>query len=297
MKLKNLLFITMAGTFAYGCTSEEKNNTIDISDIDVKVVDNDVQERTEKIENIFFNIPSPLETTTILKNAGATYEMDLPNNPNSVEDYQTIKEQSLNMGIYGADLNYASVFNQTTETMLYLRCAKTLGEELGVEQVFDEETIDRIESNLELDDSMQVIISETFWRMNSFLKEEQRDNISALIVAGGWIEGVFLSSQLAKRSPQNDDLKRRIAEQKYSLDNLIGLINSYEAKDILTDILEDLEDLRELFKQIGSSEVVGENTVDDNGVTTIGGEITLDMSNELLEEITNRIAEIRNDII
>lgn len=294
MKFKNILFLTLVGGLIVGCGSEE---TKEINVDDVIVIENETKDRTEKIENIFFNIPSPLETTKILREAGATYELDLPNDPNTVEDYQTIFEQSLNMGIYGADLNYASVFNQTTETMLYLRCSKTLGEELGVGQVFDEETIDRIENNLELDDSMQVIISETFWRMDSFLKEEQRENISSLIVAGGWIEGTYLATQLAKRSPQNEDLKIRIAEQKYSLTNLIGLIESYDDKEMIEDVLEDLYSLNELFDQIKSTEVTGENSVDENGVTTIGGEITLEMDDALLEKITNRVSEMRNDII
>ena len=126
-----------------------------------------------------------METSQILQNAGATYEFTLPSNPSAVDDYQSIVEQSLNMGIYGADLNYATVFDQTTETMLYLQCARTLGNELGMEQVFDEETIDRIDWNLEIKDSMQVIITEIFWEMNSYLEEEDRESISTLIIVGG----------------------------------------------------------------------------------------------------------------
>lgn len=294
MKFKNILLASSIAMLAISCGNEE-NTDIDVDH--VEDVDKEVKDRTEKIENIFFNIPSPMETTKILRDAGATYELDLPNNPDGVDNYQTISEQALNMGIYGADLNYASVFDQTTETMLYLRCAKSLGGELGVEQVFDEETIDRIENNLEIDDSMQVIISETFWKMDSFLKEEQRENISSLIVAGGWIEGLYLSTQLAHRSPENQDLKKRIAEQKYSLANLIGLMESYEGIDIIQDVLENLYELKDLFDQITSTELAGENSIDENGVTTIGGEITLEMSDSLLNDITKLIAEIRNDII
>ena len=201
------------------------------------------------------------------------------------------------MGVYGADLNYASVFEQTTETMLYLQCSRTLGKELGVEDIFDEQTIERIEYNLELDDSMQVIISEVFWKMNSYLEEEDRENISTLIIAGGWIEGVYLSTQLARIAPENEALKKRIAEQKYSLENLIGLLESYENNEMAEDILEELKELKQSFDKISSNKTNGENTVDENGVTTIGGAIELQMDNALLEEITAKIVEIRTDII
>ena len=201
------------------------------------------------------------------------------------------------MGIYGADLNYATVFNQTTETMLYLQCARTLGNELGMEQVFDEETIDRNEWNLELKDSMQVIITDIFWEMNSYLEEEDRESISTLIIVGGWIEGVYLSTQLARIAPNNQVLKLRIAEQKYSLTNLIGLLHSYEEDDISQDVLEELQELDVIFKKITEVKTAGENHKDENGVTIIGGSIKLGMNDDILEEITAKVVEIRTDII
>ena len=294
MNFKYLSFFLLAGLTVASCGESETEET-DV-DVDNTVVENTtVSDRSEKIENIFFNIPSPLETTNILKKAGATYEWSLPNNPEVVDDYQTIKYQALNMGVYGADLNYASVFDQTTETMLYLRCAKSLGKQLGVEEVFDEETVDRIDNNVENQDSMQVIISETFWRMDSHLKEGGRESISALIVAGGWIEGVYLATQLAKLAPNNANLKQRIAEQKYSLDNLLGLLKSYETED-LEDIIAELEELQELFNEIEEKRTPGKNTTDENGVVTIGGEIELTLTEELLNEITENVTEIRNEI-
>jgi len=293
MKLKRISFYALISFFAVSCgdsTTEETDINVDKT----PVKDTVVSDRTEKIENIFFNIPSPLETTNILKKAGATYEWSLPNNPEVVDDYQTIKYQALNMGVYGADLNYASVFDQTTETMLYLRCAKSLGKQLGVEEVFDEETVDRIDNNVENQDSMQVIISETFWRMDSHLKEGGRESISALIVAGGWVEGVYLATQLANLAPENENLKLRIAEQKYSLENLLGLLKSYESDDV-KDVIDELEDLHELFNEIEESKTPGENTTDENGVVTIGDKIELKMSEQLLKDITDRVVELRNE--
>lgn len=160
MNIKQYILIASFGFILFSCGEEVKNNDID-TDLP-KEPTTDILERSDKIQNIFFNIPSPIETSKILQNAGATYEFTLPSNPAAVDDYQSIVEQALNMGIYGADLNYATVFDQTTETMLYLQCARTLGNELGIDQVFDEETIDRIEWNLEIKDSMQVIITEIF---------------------------------------------------------------------------------------------------------------------------------------
>ena len=295
MNIKHYIVIVTIASLLFSCGEEAAKNDIYINSPEEPAAE--IIERADNIKNIFFNIPSPMETSQILQAAGATYEFTLPSNPSAVDDYQSIVEQSLNMGIYGADLNYATVFNQTTETMLYLQCARTLGNELGMEQVFDEETIDRIEWNLELKDSMQVIITDIFWEMNSYLEEEDRESISTLIIVGGWIEGVYLSTQLARIAPNNQVLKLRIAEQKYSLTNLIGLLYSYEEDDISQDILEELEELDVIFKKITEVKTAGENHKDENGVTIIGGSIKLGMNDDILEEITAKVVEIRTDII
>ena len=294
MNIKQYIVIASVGFLVFSCEEEVAKNE---ANFDNPSYPTDLVERSDKIKNIFFNIPSPMETSQILQNAGATYEFTLPSNPSAVEDYQSIVDQSLNMGIYGADLNYATVFDQTTETMLYLQCARTLGNELGMEQVFDEETIDRIEWNLEIKDSMQVIITEIFWEMNSYLEEEDRQSISTLIIVGGWVEGVYLSTQLARITPNNDALKLRIAEQKYSLTNLIGLLNSYEDRDVSQDMLEELNELDAIFSKITEVKTAGENYKNESGVTTIGGSIQLGMNDAILEEITAKVVEIRTDII
>ena len=172
MNIKQYLLIASVGFLLFSCGEEVKKSEINIDNPQEPTID--IVEKSVKIQKIFFNIPSPIETSQILQEAGATYEFSLPSNPSAVDDYQSIEEQALNMGVYGADLNYATVFDKTTEIMLYLQCARTLGNELGIKQVFDEETIDRIEWNLEIKDSMQIIITEIFWEMNSYLEEEDR---------------------------------------------------------------------------------------------------------------------------
>ena len=92
-------------------------------------------------------------------------------------------------------------------------------------------------------------------------------------------------------------LKSRIAEQKYSLTNLIGLLNSYEDNEISQDILEELIELDAIYSKITEVKTEGVNSTDAEGVTTIGGSIELGMDDAILEEITAKIVEIRTDII
>lgn len=260
------------------------------------IKDSSSVDRTEKIENIFFNIPSPIETISILKNAGATYEWNLPLDPMAVDDFTSTTEKALAMGIYGADLNYASVFGIDNDMYMFLSCAEKLGKDIGVGQVFTEDVTHRIEDNVENKDSMQVIISETFWSMDSQLHEEGRESVSALVIAGGWIEGVYLATQLAVLNPENDEIKQRIAEQKYSVENLVKLLETYDdSSEDFVEITMMFKDLEELFQQIQEEKSTPTESVDEDGMPIIGQQIKLTMSTELLNEITQLVSEIRVD--
>jgi hypothetical protein len=293
MNMKNTIISSSFAVLLLASCGEDKpdsNNKVDVNK-DPVVID-----RTEKIENIFFNIPSPIETVSILKAAGATYEWNLPLDPKKLNDFNTNFSRAIAMGIYGADLNYASVFGQDNDMYMFLSCAEKLGKDLGLGQVFTKETTDRIEMNVDDKDSMQSIISETFWSMDSQLHEEGRENVSALIICGGWLEGVYLATQLAVLNPKNDAIKQRIAEQKYSIENLIKLLETYSTSEDLIEITFTMKELEALFQKITEEKVVSEGEVDEDGMPIVGQQITLSMSDELLKEITQLVSEIRVDL-
>lgn len=295
MKINSRLLLTFAVSTSLLASCSDDNAANNNSNNKV-TKDSTTVDRTEKIENIFFNIPSPLETINILKNAGATYEWNLPLDPMQMDDFTGTTEKALAMGIYGADLNYASVFGVDNDMYMFLSCAEKLGKDLGVGQVFSEEVTQRIEDNVDNKDSMQVIISETFWAMDSQLHEEGRESVSALVIAGGWIEGVYLATQLAVLNPNNDEIKQRIAEQKYSIENLVKLLETYgTSSEDLLEITMMFKDLEELFQQIEEEKSQPANSVDEDGMLIIGQQITLTMSDELLGQITQLVSEIRVD--
>jgi len=289
--IKNVFYVLTSSVLLVSCGGD-KDTTGDGKVVEVK---SELEDRTENIENIFFNIPSPVETVNILKQAGATYEWNLPLDPKKLDGFSGVVNQALAMGIYGADLNYASVFNQSNDMYMFLSCAEKLGNDLGVGGVFTKEVTGRIEENVENKDSMQTIISETFWQIDNQLMDEGRENVSALIVAGGWLEGIYLATQLSVLNPKNEEIKQRIAEQKYSIENLLNLLKSYENSKGLEEIIISYEELKTIFDQIKEVKVTG-STADEEGMPVVGQKIQLEMSDDLLKELTQKIAEIRADI-
>ena len=254
-------------------------------------------ERMRKTRNIFYNIPSPMETAALLKKAGAEYDKDILNDVKNVDNYTAASEQALNLGIYGADLSYASVNNQTQESMFFTSCAKKLADRLGVSNAFDDATLERMEKNMNDRDSLLSIISETYWTVDAYLKENERDNISALMIAGGWVEGLYIATQVSKVKA-TPELRQRIAEQKLSLEDLLGLMDTYEGTDeALASVKADLTAIAGLFEGVADATASAQVT-QDNGVAVIGAaSADPTLSDAQLQAITEKAATVRNAYI
>jgi hypothetical protein len=262
-----------------------------------QAVDSTSAARLQRTKAIFHNIPSPMETAALLRKAGAQYDRSILNDPERNSSYTAASKQALNLGIYGADLSYASVNNNTHESMLYTAAAQNLAKRLNVSSVFDQATVDRMEANRNDRDSLLNIISETYWNVDAYLKENRRENISALMIVGGWVEGLYIATQVC-RTNDTPELRQRIAEQKLPLGDLIALVDTYSATD--TTVSSVLADIRQLETVFAGVNVGGGPTTVSNegGVAVIGGGApAATLTDDQLKAITERAATLRNTYI
>lgn len=296
MKRKIIPFIALLSAIVlWSC---EGNSGADESITNAEVTEKDLSEGSKeslgKVRDIFHSVPSPLDMAAILKKSGARYDADLLNAVKKVNDYSTASGQALNLGVYGADLSYASIFNQNQESILYLSCTKKLADKLGLSKAFNDEVIERMEMNIDNRDSLLNIVSETYYNLDAYLKENNRDHISAMVIAAGWIEGLYLGTQIATTGDKPEPkLLERIAEQKISLDNLIELVSSYNSSGALDAILADLSSIKEAYGTVSIEKEKGSMTTGEDGVATIGGKTKATISPEALMKLTETVAEIR----
>lgn len=301
-KLTNLSFaIILTIGMLSGCQCSNTDSQKEITNVETDSADGTkgAENKLQKVQEIFYTIPSPMEMASLLKKTGTGYESAILNDINNVVKYTSSKRQALNLGIYGSDLSYASIFNQNQEAIIYLSCAKQLADKLGVTNAFSNETMDRIEMNIENRDSLLEIISDSFYTLDAYLKENDRENISALVITGGWIEGLYLATSIANEQDEvPEELRKRIADQKYSLGDLIELVEGYRAAGGLDDVLADLQSLQGIYDKIEITTEESEVTTDESsGMTIIGGGSTYELTDEQLQEISQRVSEIRTSYI
>ncbi len=293
MKNRSIPLLLAATLMACGGDPPQKEQLTVVDQLDSTTQ----AERMKKTKKIFYNIPSPMETAALLKKAGAKYNSSILNDVKNVDKYTSAGQQALNLGVYGADLSYTSVFNHTQESMFYTSCSRKLADRLGVISAFNDSTLELMQSKMNDRDALLDIVSETYWNVDAYLKENGRDNISALMIAGGWVEGLYIATQISKTN-DTPELRQRIAEQKLSLNDLMNLLNSYDLSDQrLKEVNKDIADLQALFSDV-SAGTPGTEVTQENGVTVVGaGGTQATLTDAQLLAIRDRTAAIRTNYI
>jgi transcriptional regulator with XRE-family HTH domain len=258
-----------------------------------------LMESKQKAQKVFFAIPSPLEMANMIKQSGASFNKSILNPTSNASKYSNTVSQAVNLGIYSADLSYCSSFDQTQDAMQYMSTSKKLADALGVTGALSENTLARLEKNVNNKDSLLDLVSESYAATDAFLRENDRASTTALIVAGGWIEAIYISSKLASTAKANSPIVTRIGEQKDILKNLINLVESYPGDKNLEGVLADLKAIYEIYESgVDVKTESGIIKTDESAKKTViedTSEIT--MSPEKLVEITKKIADVRNNYV
>ena len=265
----------------------------------------DIKEDTSKavsagVINIggeMFSIPSPLQTAMLIQSAGAPYDKTILNSKENLSQYATDYSKALNLGIYGADLGYVSMYSKTQDAIVYLSSVKKLSDELGLSSAFGVETMKRFQDNMSNKDSMMVLVGLAYREGDAFLKENKRNDISGLILVGGWIESLNFAISVNK-TKGNEEIKRRIADQKRALNSIIKLLSQYENKGDYAGLIEELKDLSKVYDGIEYKFVAEKSETDAaTKTTTINSHTDVVFTKEQLDLITTKVESIRKKIV
>jgi hypothetical protein len=254
----------------------------------------------ELIRGVLQSIPSPIEISVLLKHSGRKYDQTMLNSPDNLPKYNNNYKMALNLGVYGTDLGYTNIYEQSQDGIKYLEPIEQLAEGLNIGQFFEIETIGRLAANSKNLDSLLLLTTKNFNDINVYLSDQSRSNLSILLLTGGWLEAMHITCQLSSKDPSNKVLQDTIGEQQIILEQIILLLRLYEADETMAPLLGDMLSLQTAFEKIKitttykapTSEVVnGVVMVKDNSTTTV--EITA----EDVINIKNITTGIRNKII
>lgn len=253
-------FLLLAFSF---CTSGEKADDTIVADENTKKA---VQETKLNAQNVFNSMPDRTEILKLIEEQKIDYNPDLLNDPTQVNKYTIEFSKAANLGVYGSDLTIASSFEQTQESMVFLKCVNILANDLGVANAFDQRMFDRMEANKQNKDSTLEVVTAAFKKADEILKSNNRPATSAIILAGSWIEGLYVSCSIAK-SINSENVVKAILDQKESLKNLVIMLEASNLDEKAMFILNDLKVLLTNYEAAIEKKSFAVDTIHDISLT------------------------------
>jgi hypothetical protein len=242
----------------------------------------------------FFQVPSPGEMLTFIKTIGGKNNKNTSflNSPDNQKNYTDAKLKALNFGIYSCDLSYCSIFQIGSEAVKYFKTVKQLGDQIGVSSAVKPEVIKRLNDNVGNPDSLSVITDDVYFSSFETLESGKQGPTLSLVVAGGWIESMYIATNLAKYE-EKSPIVERLADQKYTLDNLIEFLKKYESDANVASVLADFKGLQAEFTKISEKDAAPlKSTEKDKKI--LGGGKDLVMTAEQYTAVVEKIKTIRN---
>lgn len=282
-----------------GCGCSGNNN----SDFDMSadtLSEAPLQLSENVVNDMIQNISSPVEMANQIKNTGAGFSQQILNTTDNIKNYNTSFKRALNLGVYSADLGYINTFNKNTVVVSYLVAVKELSDGLNVGQFFDFSTLKRLATNSTNLDSLKLLAVSSFNQMDKYLRDQRRSNVSTAIVAGAWLEGIYITSQVIKQT--NDKaLIDRLGEQKDIVNILLIILNNYAKADKnFQDLVATINDIKLEYDGVRITTEIGEPICKEvDGMLVIEqNEIQhVEITDEQVKSIIQKVEQARQFVV
>jgi hypothetical protein len=293
-----VVFLIMSCVFE-GCksggTKATKEDLTTVIPMDNAVV---LQDMTQA-KKVFESLPSPIESAMLIKSAGARFNNALLNPVGNVNSYVSSKSKALNLGVYTCDLSFASLYEQTQMIIDCMNAAKKMADGLGILKAIEQSKIDELEENINNTDKIMEIVSETFMNSSSYLEDNGQPAVASMVLLGGWLEGLYISTQLVDMKDFNGNkLVGRIIDQKLSIDILLDLLDRSKGNPAVDELIAQVQSLKLVFDKIKITTSPVRPEVDKaTNTTVLKSDVKTDMTPEVFKELSAKVGEIRSTFV
>ena len=298
MKFKDLVLVSSSlllilGLYSCGTKStEESTDTTD--EFEQAEADDNLK---KQIQDVVYEIPPPSEIPFLLQATDAEFNEGLINQESKADQYSSGNDKaSLNLGVYATDVGYLVSYDKVQEALNYMNSARRLADNIGISGSFDTELIQKFEDNLTAKDSLASLLNGTIAKTEDYLKNDNRNKLAALVIAGSFMEGLYISTGLVSSYPKDilpedernivlTPLIDVILKQEEPVGELIKMLESVDQSGPVSDMVAGLKELQQSYEQLNIEEQIKNNRAD------------LILSDQTLTDITTKVASIRQSIV
>lgn len=252
--LSGILMVTLVN-----CSGGQKGAPAEGASSEAKL---EKEEFEEKVREVVYPLPTAFEVTEMINKVEASYIIGITNETGNIDKYFTDKDQAINLGVYSADLSYASTYNMKQEIMTYMEALENLVVELGITGAFSVSFIDEVEANIDNKDVLVELITGSFYDTYEYLVKNNKEDLSLLVLAGTWIEGMYISCNISETIYHNPELVKVILHQKSSLDKLVELLEQHKEHESVQAVLNDLNPIKAVYDSVDETGITEQQLID-----------------------------------
>lgn len=227
-----------------------------------------------EIEKNVYPLPTSAEVIKMLSELEVGYIIGISNPVENTKKYFSSTRRATNMGVYGADLSYATLYNIQQEVINYLNAIRSLANELNMSKIYDESLYDRIKNNFDDRDTLVAILTEAFNSTYGYLSDNDQQALALLVVGGAWVEGMYLTTHVSEAAYNVAGIAGVLLEQKKSFELYLEITQPYANDPGLSEFINMLDPMKKVYDGLSTS-----------------------LTNKNIIDITKAIEEIRSKVV
>ena len=249
-------------------------------------------------DEIFYGILTPVEICTIFNRLGSPRNNEILNPITNKDQYLSSSKAAINTGVYGVDFGYLKLFGVGQEMIDYMVTIRDMSNKLGVPDKYLTEPLKKINNDISESDTILLLMNEAYIKIEAHLREGGRESTAGLMVMGGWVEAMYIATQLVYNSEKPDpEVIQKIAEQKYTLTTLLSFLKNYYDDPVVVYYSKKLKYLKNYFDTFDIYFKKGDLEIDINKQVFRSTGSEMNVTLETLNKIRDYIGKLRTEMV
>lgn len=247
-----MVAIIVAALFS-SCGGEQEKTVYDYEKADSLSV-----EYERELRSIRKDIKDAGNLYLILREIEVPYNNSLVQAPSKYSSASGRKKQALSLGAAGADLNYTTMFEQNSESPAYVKAIMDLASSLGIQSAFDQDLMNSIIDNSDTTLNFREksnILTKAYRKAEDNLYSEERAQLTTLIVAGGWLESMYIASSIGASIESQREVDAEIWNMIFGAEKVVKMLEVFENDSDCAAVAEDIKSLDPILTKLKNMQV------------------------------------------
>lgn len=247
---------------------------------------------------ILYGLLTPTEIATIFSRMGTPYNEQIINPADNSDNYTSNAKAAINLGIYGVDFGYIRMFGLSQKMINYILTVREISNKLGIPEKLLTDPIKRMEEDMSSPDTIMRLVNRSYDDIENHLRKDGRESTAGLMLLGGYVEALYIVTQLLYDPASPDrEVVEKIAQQKYTLNSLLGFMRNYYDDPVVVFYTKKLIYLKRYFDTFDIYFKIGDLKIDTAKQVLEASGCDMTISPETLVNIRDYVKKLRTEMV